>query len=141
MKKRIIIIALLALVLVTGCSLKKETKTETKKTEFVTSLEGKFKLTDPSRDNTVYQGFNKYLTYEGDNVTLYDEYDESTYTGTYTIEDNKIVMKFTKFKDNSGEKTVTYELSGKAAKEKVTVTQEIKNDLITIIKDIYKIEK
>ena len=50
-------------------------------------------------------------------------------------------MKFTKFKDNSGEKTITYELSGKAAKEKVTVTQEIKNDLITKIKDIYKIEK
>ncbi len=143
MKKRIIIMAILAVVLLTGCTLNKETKkdTKTKEKEYITSLEGKYLFTEPSRKSTVYQGFDKTLTFDGEKVELYDEYDESKYNGTYKITDNKIVMTFTKYQDSDGAKDVYYELSGKVTTGKVTVTKEIKNDLITKLKDIYEVVK
>lgn len=141
MKKRIIIVAILAVILLTGCTLNKETKKETKEKVYITSLEGKYTLKEPSRKGTVYQGFEKYFTFDGNNVELTDEYDDSVYNGTYKIEDNKVVMTFTKYKDTNGSKDVTYQLSGNVDTGKVTITEEIKNDLISTYEEVYKIVK
>ncbi|MBQ8132096.1 MAG: hypothetical protein IJ193_06370 [Bacilli bacterium] len=140
MKKKIFLLALVAFVFLTGCSLKQsEKETSTNEKESVaTSVEGKYRLEDEKRKGTVYQGFEKYLTFEGKNVVVEDEYYGSTYTGTYTLKDGKLNMIFTQYKDDDGSKEVVYKLIGKATTKNIKLTKETKDGLTGNINEVFE---
>ena len=148
MKKKIIVLLVLAVLLVTGCTGKEvnnKKNTEDKEAKAVTSLSGKYLMTEPSRKGYLEQGFDKTITVEGENVILYDDYDQSTYTGTYEIKDGKVTFHFTHFKGYSEDqshspvdKEVEYKLIGKANSKKITLTTEMTGTKKKVIEEVYE---
>lgn len=140
MKKKLFILLLVAVVFITGCSVKEKDvdKKNKEKESALTSVEGKYVLKDSQRAGTVYQGFDKYITFEGETVIVEDEYFGSTYKGTYTLEDGKLNMIFTEYKDLNETKEVVYKLVGKATNKSITLTKETKDGLTGTIEEVYE---
>ena len=105
MKKKFIFIGIMiSIILLTGCSKNKqenkskktEVTTITTTTEAPTLKEGKYTQIAPSNVGSQGEGYDTYLTLEKGKVTLFDTYFEATTEGTYTLNDNELVIHYTR---------------------------------------------